>query len=175
MISTAAIAAVLACALAAGCGPATPGVSTTPLALRARLTRVIDGDTIRVRLNGRDQRVRLLGLDAPELHRPRTPIQCAARASARALAKLVHPGQPVTLTTDPTQDRYDRYQRLLAYARTATSDLQLAQLREGWASLDTYHHRPLQRQRQLERAAQAARAEHRGVWRLCEGDFHRNP
>lgn len=175
MTRTAQIAVLLACALAVGCAPAAPSRSSTPLTLRARLTRVIDGDTIRVRLDGRGQRVRLLGLDAPELHRPHTPIQCAARASAAALAARVAPGDPVTLPTDPTQDRYDRYRRLLAYARTATSDLQIAQLRDGWANLYTYHHQPLAREHDLERAARTARTQHRGVWGLCNGDFHRNP
>jgi len=167
---------MVACVLAAGCAPAPPSRSATSLTLHARLTRVIDGDTIRVELDGRGQRVRLLGLDAPELHRPHTPIQCAARASARALAKLVHAGQPVTLTTDPTQDRYDRYRRLLAYARTTTSDLQIAQLQDGWANLYTYHHRPLQAPTPARaRHTGRARTQHRGAWRLCNGDFHRNP
>ena len=165
----------LVAATTAGCAAAGPSVPSPTVTVHGRLLRVIDGDTIHVRVNHRTQRVRLLGLDAPELHRPRTPVQCAARASAAALARLVHPGQAVSLTTDPTQERYDRYRRLLAYARTSTRDLQISQLRDGWERLYTYHHQPLTHQGELRRAERHGRDQRRGAWRLCNGDFHRDP
>jgi endonuclease YncB( thermonuclease family) len=49
----------------------------------------------------------------------------------------------VTLVTDPTQDRFDRDGRLLAYAiRRGGLDLNRAQLRRGWAEVYVYHHNP---------------------------------
>lgn len=54
----------------------------------ARLVRVVDGDTIRVDLDlGADvtlknQPVRVLGIDAPELHGPERPRGLAAKAAA---------------------------------------------------------------------------------------------
>jgi micrococcal nuclease len=168
-------AAALTCLLATGCATTLPGPQTTTVTVHGRIARVVDGDTIRVGVDGDSQRVRLLGLDAPELHRPRTPVQCGARAAASALAKIAPAGTPITLTTDPGQDRYDRYGRLLAYARTPTRDLQTAQLRHGWADITAGHHRRLRRQLELEHAARDARREHRGIWRVCDGDFHRGP
>src|SRR5918911_749413 len=41
--------------------------------LRGRVTRVVDGDTIRVRMGARSERVRYIGIDTPESHRPGTP------------------------------------------------------------------------------------------------------
>ena len=48
----------------------------------------------------------------------------------------------MTLVTDPSQDRIDRYGRLLAYAiRRGGLDLNLAQLRRGWAEVYVYGRR----------------------------------
>src|SRR4051794_641931 len=57
----------------------------------ARVERVVDGDTIVVRLEdaGRRERVRYIGVDTPESVKPGTPVQCYAKAAARENARLV--------------------------------------------------------------------------------------
>jgi endonuclease YncB( thermonuclease family) len=73
------------------------------------VTRVIDGDTIVVRLaNGRSERVRVLGIDTPEAG------TCWASQATSATRRLAD-GRHVTLIGDATQDTRDRYGRLLAY------------------------------------------------------------
>jgi micrococcal nuclease len=72
------------------------------------VTRVVDGDTLDV---ASGERVRLIGIDTPEVY---GEVECyGPEATQRAidLASLQH----VRLETDPSQDRYDRYGRLLAY------------------------------------------------------------
>ena len=79
----------------------------------------------------------------------------------------------VTLITDPSQDRIDRYGRLLAYAiRRGGLDLNRAQLARGWAEVYVYAGVPFQRLPSYRRAQRGARHHHRGVWRRCNGDFH---
>lgn len=89
---------------------------------------VTDGDTIRCGA----ERVRLIGIDAPELPgHCRHNRQCAAgdaAASTAALAQLVH-GKPVVLERHGT----DHYGRTLAFARVGRVDLSCAQLRAGRA------------------------------------------
>ncbi len=96
--------------------PATTRAACTPLAgkvpcadsastVAARVIRIVDGDTLHVELDGRDETVRLYGVDAPEVGRP-----CAAEATAR-LRDLA--GTDVLLRAD-ARDR-DRYGRLLRY------------------------------------------------------------
>lgn len=89
---------------------------------------VTDGDTIRCGA----ERVRLIGIDAPELPgHCRHNRQCAAgdaAASTAALAQLVH-GRPVLLE----RHGRDRYGRTLAFARVGRVDLSCAQLRAGHA------------------------------------------
>src|SRR3954464_7836386 len=106
----------------------------------ARVLRVIDGDTIAVSVGGgREQSVRLLGIDTPETHRPGTPIECGGPEASANMQKLAPPGTRVVLEPDPSQDRVDRYGRLLAYVRLPDGRLaEEAQLAAGWATVYVY-------------------------------------
>jgi micrococcal nuclease len=79
------------------------------------VVRVVDGDTVDVQLeDGVIERIRLIGIDTPEVVDPRKPVQCFGReASARAHELL--DGQTVALELDPSQGERDIYGRLLAY------------------------------------------------------------
>ena len=48
----------------------------------ATVQRVVDGDTIVVRVDGRSERVRYIGMDTPESVKPGTPVQCFAKAAS---------------------------------------------------------------------------------------------
>ena len=79
------------------------------------------------------------------------------------------------LRTDPTQDTYDRYGRLLAYVdlRDGSGSMNAAVIRKGWAKVYVYDNVPFQRVRPFRRAQRSARSADRGVWGLCNGSFHR--
>ena len=142
--------------------------------LEARIMHAVDGDTLDARLlqGGRVLDVRLIGIDTPETHRPGTPIECGGPRASESMHRLAD-GQGVTLVTDPSQDRFDRYGRLLAYAvRRDGLDLNLAQLRRGWAMVYVYQGRPFRRLSAYRRAQREARRARRGVWGICGGDFH---
>jgi micrococcal nuclease len=140
----------------------------------ARVVRVIDGDTIAVSVDGgREQSVRLLGIDTPETHRPGTPIECGGPEASANMRKLAPAGTRVVLEPDPSQDRVDRYGRLLAYVRLPDGRLaEEAQLAAGWATVYVYAERPVSRDGAFRRAQAAARAARRGVWARCGGRFH---
>lgn len=129
-----------------------------------RVLRVVDGDTIVVRLaSGRVERVRYIGIDTPESVRPGTPVQCFAKAAARENARLVGVG-PVRLVADA--ERRDRYGRLLAYVYARGRFVNAALALGGYA-------RPLTippnvaHVHELGAAADAARAAGRGLWGRC--------
>ncbi|MDN5798162.1 MAG: hypothetical protein L0H79_20780 [Intrasporangium sp.] len=94
----AAAAAFTALALA-GCAPgADPAPSTltpagTPTAATVTIARVLDGDTVDVRQAERTERVRLLGIDAPETEHGQQPAQCGAGHATGALRDLLGRGQ----------------------------------------------------------------------------------
>lgn len=78
------------------------------------VTRMVDGDTLIVNVNGSDERVRIIGLDTPETVHPSKPTErCGPEASDFAKQKLT--GQRVWLEYDPSQQRTDRYDRTLAH------------------------------------------------------------
>jgi micrococcal nuclease len=85
-----------------------------------RVTRVVDGDTIEVRLDGRVEDVRLIGVDTPETVKPDTPVQCfGERASHFTKRRLT--GRRVRLAFGV--ERRDVYGRLLAYLYLANRTL----------------------------------------------------
>jgi micrococcal nuclease len=132
------------------------------------VTEVIDGDTIKVGT----ETVRLIGIDTPESVKPGMRVECGAK-QASAFVKALATGRHVRLVTDPTQDRRDRYGRLLAYVDLEDgTSVQERVLRAGWASVYVYDHRPFRRLRTFTDASDAARAAHRGVYGHCGGDFH---
>jgi endonuclease YncB( thermonuclease family) len=162
------------CSTAAGGGQPSPPPAATPIVERmgAYVIRAVDGDTLDVRLvSGEEVDVRLIGIDTPETHRPGTPIECGGPPASRSMHRLAD-GRQVTLVTDPTQDRIDRYGRLLAYVMRGRRDLNRIQIRKGWASVYVYDGVPFQRVRSYRAAAAEARSEHLGVWKRCGGDFH---
>ena len=89
------------------------------------------------------------------------------------MAHLAPPGRAVRLEYDPTQDRVDRYGRLLAYVRLPGGRLlEDEQLRAGWATVYVYGGRPVTRYAAFVREQASARAARRGVFARCGGDFH---
>ena len=122
-----------------------------------RISRVVDGDTDKVSINGRTVTLRLIGIDTPETKDPRKPVQCfGEQASARAAQLLT--GRSVWLEYDSTQDRRDRYGRSLVYVwldgHTMFNELMV---REGYAHEYTYD-LPYRYQQRF-RDAQVRRAE----------------
>lgn len=74
------------------------------------VTSVIDGDTIKVRISGTSYRVRILGIDTPEL----STQECQARDAASRMQSLVQ-SKAVTLERDPKQPDKDKYGRLIRH------------------------------------------------------------
>jgi micrococcal nuclease len=86
------------------------------------VTRFSDGDTITVDMNGKNETVRMIGVDTPETHHPDLPVQCYGPA-ASAYTKNLIGQQKVRLEADPTNQNRDRYDRLLRYVYLADGRL----------------------------------------------------
>lgn len=130
-------------------------------ALEGVVVKVVDGDTIHVRLGDRVERVRYIGVNAPELHHPVKGEEPGGREAARVNAELVA-GRHVSLELD-VQAR-DRYGRLLAYVRVGPVMVNAELVRLGYAQVMTvppnvrYQDVFLKLQREAREAA-------RGLWR----------
>lgn len=92
-------------------GQSTPASSELEV---CTLERVVDGDTIVVSVDGKSQKVRLIGIDAAESVHPDESRNTEAGAEASAYLKsLIAPGQTLYLQRDVSET--DRYGRLLRY------------------------------------------------------------
>jgi micrococcal nuclease len=130
----------------------------------ATVTHVVDGDTVLARLrSGRVEKVRLLGVDTPEVVDPRRPVQCFGHeASAYTTARLV--GRPVTLELDA--EPRDKYGRLLAYVLLDGRRFGDELLARGYARLLIIPPNGAHARAML-RAELDARAARRGLWGAC--------
>ncbi|MDR7422918.1 MAG: thermonuclease family protein [Armatimonadota bacterium] len=160
---------------AAGAGPVCLDPPAPATLVHAAVTQVIDGDTIRVRRGlGASERVRLIGIDAPEVyagahldevgrrtHRSRAEILTQGRR-ARAFARRHLAGRTVGLEFDV--ERLDRHGRTLAYVWLPDGTMfNVRIVREGYAQALTVP--PNVRYAALFVACQReARAAMRGLW-----------
>src|SRR5690349_9176058 len=60
----------------------TPQIYHMPTPGLYRVEKAVDGDTLQVRINGVLDTVRLIGVDTPETHDPRKPVQCFGETAA---------------------------------------------------------------------------------------------
>ncbi|HVF74335.1 MAG TPA: thermonuclease family protein [Acidimicrobiales bacterium] len=145
-------------------GESSPAVPHEPGT--AVISRIVDGDTLRVRVGGRTEAVRLIGIDTPESVKPGTPVECFAKEAAARLGELVPPGTQVRLERDV--EARDRYGRLLAYVFRRHDDLfvNVALARDGFANVATYPPNVAYTSDFVAAVADARRAE-RGLWGAC--------
>jgi micrococcal nuclease len=129
----------------------------------ARVVSVTDGDTIRVRLAGGEERVRYIGIDTPESAIPGEPPECFGKAAARFNRQLVA-GRRVTLIFGA--ERRDRYGRLLAYVHAGDRFVNAAIVRAGYArTLEIAPNTDFADQ--FARLQQVAANAGRGLWAAC--------
>lgn len=143
-----------------------------PLPLLAKTLRVIDGDTIVVKLidSGLVMHVRYRSIDAPELRGNSSEGACPECFAEEAKARneeLV--GEKTVWLQYDEHDQWDKYHRLLAYVfldceRTKMVNERL--VREGFATVFRGAGKDKYREK-LEAAEREARAAKRGLWGKC--------
>lgn len=105
----------------------------------ARVSRVVDGDTIRVAYGGQRYALRYIGIDTPETVHPSRPVEWMGREASAANRQLVD-GRTVVLEKDVSET--DRYGRLLRYVWLREGDgwllVNLELVRRGFAQVSTY-------------------------------------
>lgn len=128
------------------------------------VVKIADGDTLSIRApGGRVERVRLIGIDTPEVY---GGVECGGPEASAAMRQLATDSR-VTVIFDPTQVRRDRYGRLLGYVEKNGRDLGLEMLRRGLAGVYVYG-RQFRRYPQYRRAENEARRAGRGSWPRCD-------
>jgi len=131
---------------------------------RAKIVRVIDGDTMKVDLaNGPKKSVRLIGIDSPEL---RGPKECWGPQATQAMKKFLPKGTRVVLRSDRSQPLTDRSGRLLRYMQRGKYDVGWVQLRVGNAKVKVVGKR-FNRFSHYKRTVAKAKRQDLGMWSNC--------
>lgn len=129
----------------------------------AKVARVIDGDTIKVLISDREETVRLIGVDAPEITDSRKAIQCFGK-EASDKAKEVLGKKTVVLEADSTQDNKDKYGRLLRYVFVDGINLSKLMISQGYAHEYTYQNNPYKYMDEFKDAQEQAQENKIGLW-----------
>lgn len=132
-----------------------------------KVVRFSDGDTIAVDMNGRVETIRMIGVDTPETHDPRKPVQCyGPAASAFTKNTITAAGSQVRLAADSLSSNRDRYDRLLRYVYLPDGTLFNERLiREGYGFYYPYF--PFTKSEDFEAVQTKARVENKGLWGNC--------
>ncbi len=163
MMALFAFGAVLA-STAAACSGSSPGRGPPPTSSSlVPVTKVTDGDTIHVLYGGRDERVRIIGVNTPEVSWYGGQAECFGSEAGLYTRRRLS-GVSVRLVFDV--ERRDRYSRLLAYVYVGQELFNLTLVRSGYARADTVP--PDTKMAGVFASAEAeARLAGRGLWSAC--------
>ena len=149
-------------------GPAATPTGATSLTPNARVIYVTDGDTIGVEVNGVEERVRLIGIDTPETHKPNTPVQCFGPEATAFTESLLPEGTSLHIERDV--EARDVYGRLLAYVYRSKDGMfvNMEIIGRGYARPLTIAPNVAHAQ-EFVTAARDAEATNAGLWAGCTG------
>lgn len=125
-----------------------------------KVVRVIDGDTIEIEGG---ERVRYIGIDAPETVEPQKPVECFGPEASAQNKEMVE-GQTVRLEKDTTNR--DKYNRLLRYVYIGETLVNSELVQLGFAKAWAYPP-DVKYQDQISEAEQAAKKSQNGLWTAC--------
>lgn len=136
----------------------------------AQVIQVVDGDTIKVRVQGRTYTVRLIGMDTPETLDPRKGVQCYGPEASNYAKRLLN-NKTVHLETDKSQGELDKYSRILRYVWLPDGRMyNYVAVLEGYAREYTYNS-AYRYSSDFSSAQSEARTTGRGLWgrTTCNG------
>lgn len=132
--------------------------------------KVVDGDTIKVKINNKIESIRLIGVDTPELVDRRKMVQCFAKEASVKTKELLE-GKMVRLENDPTQGDKDVYQRPLRYVYLEDGTLINKKLIEEGFGFEYTYKLPYKYRDEFKNAQLSASQQYRGLWakESCNG------
>lgn len=134
------------------------------VASSVQIIQVFDGDTFSAKINGVTEKIRILGIDTPEVAGGYQQAECYGE-NASAFAKKMLAGKSVTLIPSQTGDDTDQYGRYLRYVEIDGTDFGKTLLAEGYAQ--SYKKFPHDRKSDYNSTEQKAKLAYKGLWGKC--------
>lgn len=130
------------------------------------VTEFVDGDTLEIDMNGKREKVRMIGVDTPETHDPRKAVQCFGLAASNFTKSLIG-SESIRLESDPINTNRDRYNRLLRYVYLPDNTLVNSEIiKQGYGF--AYLSFPFTKSEEFRLLQEEARDNNRGLWKECK-------
>lgn len=124
---------------------------------------IVDGDTVWVKTKEGKKKIRLLGIDTPEITGERSHI---FGLKAKAFTSKILVNKKVYLQKDPNHDDTDKYGRLLRYILTENQlNINVEIVRSGWSAYYTKYGKSALHHLEFMRAEEEARERMAGIWK----------
>ncbi|ARI78622.1 thermonuclease family protein [Halobacillus mangrovi] len=129
----------------------------------ATVTRVIDGDTMEIEMNGKTEDVRLLLVDTPETKHPDLPVQPYGRKASQFAEDMLNDKQVRVEYDGPKRDKYGR---LLAYLWIDGENFNQMLLEQGLARLAYVYDPPYTHYEAFVKAQNRAANANKNIWSM---------
>ena len=125
----------------------------------------IDGDTIKIKLNDEEKTVRLLAIDAPEDSPDR--VDYYGKEASEYTCNRIKKAKKIVLEYDLNSDKYDKYDRLLAWVFVDNKLLEEELVKRGYAKVAYLYgdYKYTERIKEYEAKAKENKA---GIWNELE-------
>jgi micrococcal nuclease len=127
---------------------------------KVKVIRAVDGDTIEIEGN---IKIRYIGINTPELHDPKKPVECFGEAAYIENKRLVE-GKEISIQKDVSET--DKYKRLLRYVWVGDVFVNDYLVRQGFAQASTFPP-DVKYAAQFLEAQRESRENKRGLWNEC--------
>ncbi len=98
-------------------------------------SKCVDGDTIKVKVKNKEATVRMLAVDTPESVHPKKKVEYYGKEASGYTCNLITNAKKIELEYDSNSDKYDKYERLLAWVFVDDYLLQDKLVRNGYAEV----------------------------------------
>ena len=134
--------------------------------MHGTVTRVVDGDTVNVKLGSHTETIRLIGVNTPETKHPTKGVECWGPEASAHTHELLPSGTEVFVARD--EEARDKYGRLLAYVTRAQDNLfvNLDLVAGGWAETLTIEPNTAYAEA-FRNAVATAQQQRLGLWAHC--------
>lgn len=134
-----------------------------------KLSKCVDGDTIKVKIDNKEYTVRMLAIDTPESVHPKKKVEYYGKEASEYTCNIVSNAKKIELEYDSGSDKIDKYDRLLAWVIVDGELLQDKLVSLGYAKV-AYLYGDYKYTSLLEEHQELASARNLGIWNQQEKD-----
>ena len=138
--------------------------------IEVKFSKCVDGDTIKLKINGEKKRVRLIAIDTPESVTPDKPVEKYGKEASELTCNLVKNAKKIEIEYDLNSDKEDKYGRVLAYVYVDNVMIQKELLSRGLAKV-AYLYNDYKYTEEFKAIQEEAKSKEIGIWSLDDPNY----